>query len=150
MKPKILTLDDDSDDDDSNNSDDVYNFGPEDMDEDDEYRSATTYCLAWFQSATVFKEAISHIGDLFHDEGKVWKITDVVVEPPRSQALYFRYYERGQDSEGKEIRQPPDSRSMYFESSASLNISSSWALVLNSFLAFALAALSFLIFSLVR
>ena len=76
-KPKIFTLDNDSDEDD----DDVYNFGPEDMDEDDEYRSATTYCQAWLQSTTVFKEAISHIGDLFHDEGKMWKVTDVVVEP---------------------------------------------------------------------
>ena len=116
-KPKIFTLDDDSDNNDSDNDDDVYNFGPEDMDEDDEYRSATTYCQAWFQSTTVFKEAINHIGDLFHDEGMVWKISDVVVEPSRSQVLYFRYYECGRNSKGEEIHQPPDSRSMYFESS---------------------------------
>ena len=47
----------------------------------------------------------------------MWNVADVVVEPSRSQVLYFRYYECGQDSEGKEIRGPPDSRSMYFESS---------------------------------
>ena len=27
------------------------------------------------------------------DEGMVWEISDVVVEPPRSQVLYFRHYE---------------------------------------------------------
>jgi len=36
----------------------------------------------------------------------MWKVADVVVEPSRSQVLYFRYYECGQDSEGKEIRGP--------------------------------------------
>ena len=42
---------------------------------------------------------------------------DILVEPSRSQVLYFRYYECGRDGEGEEIHQPPDSRSMYFESS---------------------------------